>query len=243
MAAAGIALAIEPLAQQHKKAPAKARGPERERLAIYVLIGGFVLGCGYVELSQLLGSWFNFEAWDVSLVALQASATRPLHYVADHLLGRLGVATLALVLTFAMPIRPWHGKSGLWTWIGIAGLLAGLMETQKATFGPHSFIPSAIVLALLGPISIQRVTGHLSAWPGSTRLGGQSVVLAALTLQSIVFLSCLTHAGWLTGDTPTTPVSPPRIHARARVADAPSPADVAPPPVDAIGTDSLSAAP
>jgi len=51
-------------------------------------------------------------------------------------------------------------------------------------------------LAMLGPMSMQRVTGHLSAWPGSTRLAGRGVVLAALALQMIVFLTCVTPSRW-----------------------------------------------
>jgi hypothetical protein len=43
---------------------------------------------------------------------------------------------------------------------------------------------------------MQRITGHLSAWPGSTRLAGRGVVLAALALQFVVFLSCVSPSWW-----------------------------------------------
>jgi len=78
--------------------------------------------------------------------------------------------------------------------MGIAGLAAGLLATQSARCGGAALIPSVVALALIGPISTQRVTCHLPGWPGSSRLGGEGVVLAALTLQFIVFLSCVEPA-------------------------------------------------
>ena len=154
-----------------------------------------------------LGPWFNFCAWDGPVATLHFSLKGLLHYVCDHLLGKLGVSTLAAVLSFALPTRPWRGKSGLWMSFGIASLAAGLLATQNATFGPHDLIPGIIALAMLGPISIQRVTGHLSTWPGSTRLGGRGVVLAAITLQVIVFLSCLPPSD----GTASAPLRPARV--------------------------------
>ena len=69
-------------------------------------------------------------------------------------------------------------------------LAAGLIATQTTSFGSATLIPSLVMLALVGPISMLRVTGHLSAWPGSTRMSGQGVVLTALTLQFIMFFAC-----------------------------------------------------
>jgi hypothetical protein len=36
---------------------------------------------------------------------------------------------------------------------------------------------------------VQRVTQHLSNWPGGSRMGGQAVVLAALALQFVTLFA------------------------------------------------------
>jgi hypothetical protein len=165
---------------------------ERGRLVAFTLSIAVLLGGGYAGLSQLLGPWFNFDAWDGPLGTVRASGTDPLHFVGNHLLGRLGVATLAAVLSFAMPTPPWRGSGGLWMCLGIAALLAGLASTQTTTWGPDALLPSVVALSILGPLSMQRVTRHLSAWPGSSRLGGQGFVLVAVALLFVVFLANIT---------------------------------------------------
>lgn len=180
IAAAGVALAID----------------DRKRLPGFVLLVGIAIAGGYVVLSNSLGPWFNFTVWDGPLASIRFSLKGLLHYVCDHLLGKLGISTLAAVLSFALPSRPWRGKSGLWMYFGIASLAAGMLASQSATFGPRDLIPGIVAIAMLGPISIQRVTGHLSTWPGSTRFAGRGVVLAAITLQVIVLLSCLPAVRW-----------------------------------------------
>lgn len=190
----------------------------RRRLVALSVASVALIGGGYVALSMTLGPWFNFSAWDEPLRALRPSITAPLRYVGDHLLGRLAVPTLAAVLSFAMPTPPWRGKCGLWTCMGFAAVMLGLVSTQNAALGPESRVPAVVALAILGPISMQRVTRHLSAWPGSSRLGGQSVVLAALALQFIVFLSCLSAFPWRQADVPPVSMSAP-ASAPARLPD------------------------
>lgn len=175
-----------------------AVGPEGRARFFSVLVGtGVAIAGGYVAFSQLLGPWFNFAAWDGPLGTLRFSALRPLDFLCDQLLGKLGVPTLAAVLSFAMPTEPWRGKSGLWMWMGLAGLASGLAATQSTASGPEALMPVVVSLALLGPISMQRITRHLSSWPGSSRLGGQGVVLAALALQFVVFFSTVTWSRWI----------------------------------------------
>lgn len=163
---------------------------DRKRLLVFTLALGILVGGGHVLLSRELGPWFNFSAWGDPLGALRWNPAAPLQFVGADLLGKLGVLTLATVLSFALPVEPWRGKVGLWMCLGLAALVSGLVSTQTTGFGPATLVPSLVALSLVGPVSMQRVTGHLSAWPGSTRLSGQGVVLTALSLQFIMFFAC-----------------------------------------------------
>jgi hypothetical protein len=163
---------------------------DHERLLAFTLGLGLLVGGGYVLLSRELGPWFNFSAWGDPAQSLRWNPANSLQFVGDGLLGKLGVLTLATVLTFAMPVAPWRGKAGVWLWMGAAALVGGLLSTQTREFGVAAIVPCLVALTLVGPVSMQRVTGHLSAWPGSSRMGGQGVVLTALSLQFIMFFAC-----------------------------------------------------
>ena len=93
-----------------------------------------------------------------------------------------------------LPVAPWLGPAGMWVCMAFATACAGLFATQSAFAGPQYLVPSVVILAIIGPVSMQRITRHLSAWPGSSRLGGDGVVLAGLSLQFFMFFSRLsTH--------------------------------------------------
>lgn len=168
----------------------------RRRPLTFLVTSLAVIAGGYVALSQTLGPWFNYQVIDGPARALRLDGVTPLYYLGSHLLGKLALPTAAVVLSFAMPTPPWRGKGGLWTSMAIAAILSGLFATQSSHYGGHLLLPGIVSLSLLAPISMQRVTGHLSAWPGSTRLAGRGVVLTALALQFIVFLSCVSPAWW-----------------------------------------------
>jgi hypothetical protein len=163
----------------------------KRRLVAFLIGVAVVCGGGYAALSALWGPWFNDAVWGGPVRTLQLDALRFLHYAGDELLGKLGVLTLTVVLSFALPVPPWRGRSGLWLFLGIAMLGVGLLATQSTRLGPQAMIPTVVVLAVIGPLSMQRVMKHLATWPGSTRLGGQGVVLAALALQFFMLLSSL----------------------------------------------------
>jgi hypothetical protein len=161
----------------------------RQRLLVFSLVLAILAGGGYVLFSKLWGPWFNAAAWGDPVRALSWNFSAPLEYVGGDLLGRLGVLTLAAVLSFALPTAPWRGKGGLWTLMGIAALAEGLAGTQTSGWDAGSLAPSVITLAVLGPVSMQRVLGHLSSWPGSKRLAGQGLMLTALSLQFVMFFA------------------------------------------------------
>jgi hypothetical protein len=125
------------------------------------------------------------------VLSLRFNPGELVRYAGDQLLGRLGVLTMAAVLSFALPAAPWLGPAGMWACMAFATVGAGLVATQSAFIGPQSLVASIVILAIIGPVSMQRITRHLSAWPGSSRLGGEGVVLAGLSLQFFMFFSRL----------------------------------------------------
>ncbi len=153
-------------------------------------LGLATLVCGaQLELSRAFGPWFNYFAWDAGAQALRFAPGALLRYAGSQILGTLGVFSLAMVLSFALPIRPWHGAVGIWTWLAFAGLAAGMLATQSRLGAGEAMRFAAVVLAILGPVSAVRITQHLSNWPGGSRTGGQTVVLAALALQFVTLFA------------------------------------------------------
>lgn len=170
---------------------------DRKRFAVFGVTTGLLVGGAYVALSYFFGPWFNFSAWDEPLRALRFDGVEALHFTAGHLLGKLGICTLVALLSFAMSTRPWYGKRGLWIFLGIAAVLAGLLSTQSTAFEPASLLTSTVALCLVGPLALQGVARHLSATFDTDERGGEAVVLVGLLLQFLVFLSLVPTAGWV----------------------------------------------
>ena len=167
---------------------------ERPRLVAFTASALVLGGACYVALTAYLGPWFNYNAWDGIVQSLKFNPGELVRYAGDQLLGRLGILTMAAVLSCSLPTAPWLGPGGMWWSMGFATVGAGLIATQSSFAGPQVLVPIVVLLALLGPISMQKITRHLSAWPGSSRLGGEGVVLAGLSLQFFMFFSRLsTH--------------------------------------------------
>lgn len=171
----------------------------RSRLVAYVLGMALFGGGGYALLSRALGPWFNFYAWDVPVRSLQFAPIRLMDHLGGELLGTLGALTLATVLGLALPPQPWRGPGGLWLWMSLAALAAGLFATQSGPTAPLAALTSVAALALIGPMAMKSVTGHLSAWPGSGRMGGESVMLMALALQFVALFTRLSPTRLLAG--------------------------------------------
>ena len=164
-------------------------GEDRGRVMVVMPAFALLFGGSYILLSRVLGQWFNYYACDLPLGSLRFAPTQLLQYLGTHLVGRLGVLTLAAVLSIALPTPPWRGLRGLWMWMGAGMLGAGLLASQSSRTGAELLIPGVVVLAVLGSISLHCVARHLAAWPGSSRGDGHGIVLAALVLQFLVFFS------------------------------------------------------
>jgi len=162
---------------------------DRGRLVTFTLGVGLFLAGGFVLLSKVLGPWFNYYAWDVPVRSLRFDAPGMLQFLGKELIGTLGVLTVMTVMSFALPTRPWRGPGGLWPCIGLAAVAAGLLATQSAHPEPQAMGICVAALALVGPISMHRVTQHLSAWPDSTRMTGEGAVFAALVLQFVALFA------------------------------------------------------
>lgn len=171
----------------------------RRRAGAFALVLGVVGGGGYAVLSRLLGPWFNFYAWDVPLRSLQFAPGRILDYLGGDLLGTLGALMLAALLGLALPSRPWRGPGGLWVCLSAAALVAGLVATQRTAGAPDATLTTVTALALIGTMALKFVTGHLAAWPGSTRLNDESVLFVALALQFVALLARLSPERLLGG--------------------------------------------
>lgn len=162
---------------------------DRGRLIAFTLGVAVFLAGGYVLLSRVLGPWFNYYAWDLPLRSLRFDGPGLLHFFGGQLLGTLGVLTLMSVLSFALPTRPWRGAGGLWPCVALGAIAAGLLATQSASPEPQALAICVAALALVGPISMHRVTHHLSTWPDSTRAAGEAAALVALVLQFVALFS------------------------------------------------------
>jgi hypothetical protein len=139
--------------------------------------------------ARTMGPWFAWATWSTSMHAIRFEPLALLRFVGTQLLGTLGVFTLATVLSFALPVRPWNGAVGIWTWMAFAAIAAGIVTTQGGQVPGEAVRLVAVALAIVGPVSVQRITQHLSSWPGGTRMGGQAVVLTALALQFVTMLA------------------------------------------------------
>ena len=159
------------------------------RMVAYALGLAALVCTAQLQFSSVLGPGFNLVAWSTSLEAVRFEPIPLLQFVGTQLLGTLGVFTLATVLSFALPIPPWRGAVGIWTWMAFAALAAGLVSTQGTSATGEAMRATATILAIAGPVSAQRITQHLSNWPGGSRMGGQSVVLTALALQFVTLFA------------------------------------------------------
>ncbi|MEO5989314.1 MAG: hypothetical protein ABIU54_03895, partial [Candidatus Eisenbacteria bacterium] len=141
------------------------------------------LGGGHILMSRTLGQWYNFQASEAVWQSFRFDGQELIHLLGGELLGTFGVFTLAVVLSFALPVRPWRGAVGMWTWLAIAGVAAAVLASQNQALEAHGLLPAMLGLALAGPLAMQRVTRHLSASPGASTFGGEGLMLAALALQ------------------------------------------------------------
>lgn len=153
-------------------------------LALVLLMCGVQWG-----LMRGMGPLMISAPWHALLHAARFAPVTVLQLVGRDLLGALGVLTLATVLSFALPTAPWRGAGGIWTWMAFGAVAVGLLATQTGGSAGDALRSMAAMLVIVGPLSAQRITHHLSNWPGGSRMGAHAVVLTALALQFVTLFA------------------------------------------------------
>ena len=166
---------------------------------VFALTAGILVAAGYAFLSQELGPWFNWSAFDAPLASLRFDWVLPLRALFDPMLRTFGVWTIAALLSLSMETEPWSGRTGLWMCVGFSAFLGAIAATQSRLFGPEALVPGIVAVSLMGPILAQRVTRHLAAWRDPDRAGGENVVCAATLLQFAAVLAAAPVDRWLPG--------------------------------------------
>jgi len=170
----------------------------RSRCLALAATTGTLIAAGVLALPLLLGLHLDAGAWTPALAGLRFEPLEALRFVASHLFGRLGLFTLVVVLSFALSTQLWQGNRGVWIWLGAAAVAAGIVASQGKGPDPGALLPSIVVLALLGTLSLQRVVHHLSDSDEYEGPGGEGVILAGLAIQGLVFLAAAAEAPWVT---------------------------------------------
>jgi hypothetical protein len=170
----------------------------RSRCLALLATTAVVVAASVLVLPTLLGIRLDAGAWAPALAGLHFDPLQALRFAVSHLFGRLGLFTLVAVLSFALSTQLWQGNRGVWIWLGAAAVAAGIVSSQGRGPDPGALLPSIVVLALLGTLSLQRVVHHLSDSDEYEGPGGEGVILAGLAIQGLVFLAAAAETPWVT---------------------------------------------
>lgn len=160
---AGLLLVLAFFAKQHAvwfvaAATLHLAFNERWRLLTFGLVAIAGSAVAYLALASWLGPWFTFYTWELPSRWSQLSPRRIFNFVGLRVLGTLGLLVAPVLVSLGMPARPWRGRDGLWAWFGLAAVGSGLMATLDPSTYAHTLMPLMAALAILGPISLHRLT-------------------------------------------------------------------------------------
>ena len=164
-------------------------------LAVAALLG---IAAGTIGLMPRLGPGFSEAAWIAPLERVAYDPRAGLAFLTATLVGKLGLFTLAAVLSCALVSSPWRDREGLWIWLGVAAIAAGAFATQGGGSGEGALAFCVAALALVGTLALQRVVRQLAERTGDGP-AGESVILVALVLQFVVIASSAVDAAWVRG--------------------------------------------
>lgn len=150
-----------------------------------------VLGLGsYGALWAWLGDWFRFYTWDVPRGWSVVDRMRVQVYLAEGVLGRMGVFALASVLALGSTARVWRQPEGIWWFAALGGFGTGLLATLDPSAYRHTFTPTVVALSVLGPIALHRLVVALDP-PGAPPTRGDLGMTAACTAAVLAFVPLL----------------------------------------------------
>jgi hypothetical protein len=159
---------------------------DRKRLMPFALT--WIVGCAgvYALLSAWLGPWFSFYTFDVPSHWSHLSLLRIQRYLGPGVLGMLGPLSVVTIASLAIPgPRIWRGPAGLWAWVGLGALGTGLLATFDPSAWHHVFIPTTLALAILGPMSYQRLVTALGNADAAATRRAYAIAFALLASQFI----------------------------------------------------------
>jgi hypothetical protein len=158
---------------------------DRRRLGPFALAIALGCGGGYALLAAWLGPWYRFFTLEVPSGWSELSRGRILTYLGHGVFGTLALLSVPVLLSLARAERPWRGPSGIWMWAGLGAIGTGLLATLDPSAYRHVMIPTMVTLAILGPISLARVSRDLeSAGAGAARV--PSVLFSGMLLLQFV---------------------------------------------------------
>ncbi|MEO6462130.1 MAG: hypothetical protein ABIP29_03560, partial [Candidatus Eisenbacteria bacterium] len=153
---------------------------ERRRLWTLAVASGAVIAAGTILLLPHLGPGLSAAAWSAPFARLVFDPRAALDFTASVLLGKLGLFSLGVVLSYALASEPWRDREGLWIWLGVAAVVAGALASQDARADGAALVSSVVAFTLLGTLALQRVAHHLADRAGRDGHGGEAALLAAL---------------------------------------------------------------
>ncbi len=157
---------------------------DRARLPAFAIAWVAACAGGFLLLSATLGPWFSFYVYDVPSHWSEFSRARIQSYLGRDLLGRLGGLSIPVLLSLALPERPWRGPAGLWWWVGLGGVGTGLLATLDPWAYFHVLMPTLTAFAVLGPLALSRIADRLGA-PADAGRAGLGAVAAVVVIQFV----------------------------------------------------------
>jgi hypothetical protein len=156
---------------------------DRPRRVAFAVALAAAFGGGLLLLSQSLGPWFGFYAWDVPIHLIHPDRVRLATIIGTGLAGTLTPLALPVLMAVALPASLWHGRNGIWVWSVIGGAAAAIVGAIEPGAISPGLGPVVVTLVIAGPIALVRVVSHLAAWPGAGRAGRSWVLHAILLVQ------------------------------------------------------------
>ena len=143
----------------HPPGDQRPEATDRARAVGHSVVGGRVL-----VPRPALGTLAQLLRLGRALHTIKFDGGQLVMFVRDMLLRSFGAVTVAVLLSCAMPKRPWVGRDGVWMAMASAGLIIALISTLNPLADPASRTALVLGFAIFGPLALHVVVKHLGAW-------------------------------------------------------------------------------